>query len=346
VPYLHRLAAPVRRLAGFWLRTLRQAGLVDAVPRFELFKIPFVDYARGDGIGIGVGQAHEWSPVLIEPAPTWITRFRGLWGFFARDPAAGENAPSGPMYNRDGTVRRAWYDPVGWAGLDDVPPPDREFTVVRSAIEDLERRQSELDQAIANDARELEALGAEIVAVRGQHHLHGRLTDLEARVQAARIEAYARRRERAQNEVLLEALAGRLARLQQRDPDAVTLPEERRAHIQRLARPASAADLRMRAVLEVWAATSIGLLLVGMVTLAVMAPQHLFDGALALIGTLVVVEAVFQRRLARLVSAVAVGLAVVSVGALIYDLFWQIVVIGVLGAGLFVLWENLRELRR
>ena len=182
--------------------------------------------------------------------------------------------------------------------------------------------------------------------MRGQHHLHARLTSLEARVQAARTEAYARRRERAQNDVLLEALAGRLARLEQRAPDAVTLPEERRAHIQRLARPASAADLRLRALLEVWAATSIGLLLVGMVALAVMAPQHLFDGALALVGTLVVVEAVFQRRLARLVSTVAVGLAVVSVVVLIYDLFWQILVIGVLAAGLFVLWENLRELRR
>lgn len=346
LPYLHRLASPIRRLAGFWLQTLRQAGLVDSVPRFELFKIPFVDYARGDGSAIGAGQDHGWTPVLIDPPAAWITRFRGLWGYFARDPAAGENAPSGPMYNRDGTVRRAWYDPVGWAGLDDVTPPNREEAVVRSAIDDLEWRQSELDQAIANDARELEALGAEIVAVRGQHHLYGHLTSLEARVQAARAEAYECRRERAQNEVLLEALAGRLVRLQQRDPDAVTLPEERRAHIQRLARPASSADLRLRALLEIWAATSIGLLLVGMVALAVMAPQHLFDGALALVGTLVVVEAVFQRRLARLVSTVAVGLAVVAVAVLIYDLFWQVVVIAVLAAGLFVLWENLRELRR
>lgn len=346
VPYLHRLAAPIRRLAGFWLQTLRQAGLEDAVPRLELFKIPFVDYARGDGIGIGPAHLHDWSPVLVDPSPAWVTRFRGLWGFFARDPAAGENAPSGPMYNRDGTVRRAWYDPVGWAGLDDVPPPGREVGVVRSAVGDLETRQAELDRAIANDARELEALGAEIAAVRGQHHLHARLTSLDMRVQAARAEAYTRRRERAQNEVLLEALAARLARLQQRDPDAVTLPEERRAHIQRLARPASAADLRLRAVLEVWAATSIGLLLVGMVALAVAAPQHLFDGALALVGTLVVVEAVFQRRLARLVSTVAVGLAIVSVVVLVYDLFWQLLVIGVLAAGLFVLWENIRELRR
>jgi hypothetical protein len=346
VPYLHRLASPIRRLASFLLQTLRQAGLVDAVPRMELFKIPFVDYARGDGIRIGPGQLHDWTPVPIDPVPAWISRFRGLWGYFARDPAAGENAPSGPMYNRDGTVRRAWYDPVGWVGLDDVPPPDREIAVVESTIHDLECRQSELDAAIVLDARELEALGAEIAAVRGQHHLHGRLTSLEGRVNAARAEASTRRRERAQNAVLLEALGARLLRLQQREPGAITLPEERHAHIQRLARPASAADLRLRALLEVWAATSIGLLLLGMVGLAVAAPQHLFDGALVLIGSLVVVEAVFQRRLARLVSTVAVGLAVVSAAVLVYGLFWQLLVIGVLAAGLFVLWENLRELRR
>jgi hypothetical protein len=346
VPYLHRLAWPIRRFAAFWLQTLRQAGLSESVPRLELFKIPFVDYARGDGIGIGPGQLHEWTPVSIAPAPAWVTHFRGLWGYFARDPAAGENAPSGPMYNRDGTVRFSWYDPVGWAGLDDVPPPDRDVAVVRRSIDDLERRQSDLDHTIAGDVRELEALGSEIAAVRGQHHLHGRLTSLESRVQAARAEAYARRRERAQNAVLLEALAVRLGRLQARDPHAVTLPEERRAHIQRLARPATAADLRLRAFLEVWAASSIGLLLVGMVALSVMAPQHLFDGALAMVGTLIVVEAVFQRRLARLVSSVSVALALAAVVVLVYDLFWQILVVSVLIAGLYVLWENIRELRR
>src|SRR3954447_18062392 len=86
LPYLHRLAAPVRRLANFWLQTLRQTGLVESTPRFELFKIPFVDYARGDGISIGPGEAEGWSPVLLDPVPTWVSRFRGLWGYFARDP--------------------------------------------------------------------------------------------------------------------------------------------------------------------------------------------------------------------------------------------------------------------
>jgi hypothetical protein len=37
---------------------------------------------------------------------------------------------------------------------------------------------------------------------------------------------------------------------------------------------------------------------------------------------------------------------VVAVVVLVYDLFWQILVVTALAAGLFVLWENIRELRR
>ena len=35
----------------------------------------------------------------------WVSQYRGLWGLFARDPISGENAPAGPMYNRDGSPR-------------------------------------------------------------------------------------------------------------------------------------------------------------------------------------------------------------------------------------------------
>jgi hypothetical protein len=319
---------------------------VDGVPQFDLFRIPFVDYARGDGVAIGPDQPASWSPVLLDPVPTWVSRYRGLWGYFARDPAAGEDAPAGPMYNRDGTVRLSWSDPIGWAGLDDVPPPGREAESVRGGIARLRARQDELQRAIAAGADELEALGAEIAAVRGQHYLQARLTSLEFRIQVVRADAAANRREHAQNELLIEALTNRLGRLDALGPNAVTLPDERHAHIRRLARPTSDADLRLRALLEIWAATRNGLLLVGMVALAVAAPQHHNDGAAALVGTQVVVEAVFRRRLARLVSAVSVALAVVSLAVLVYQLFWQLLIVGALAAGLFVLWENIRELRR
>ncbi|MDP8923819.1 MAG: hypothetical protein M3O34_13180, partial [Chloroflexota bacterium] len=346
VPYLRHLTRPIGRLTAFWRRALRQRGFEQAATRPDLFRIPFVDYARGDGVAIGPGQERGWTPVLLDPVPAWVAQFRGLWGYYARDPAAGENAPSGPMYNRGGTVRRAWYDPVGWAGLDDVPTPTAELDVARRRLDELDARQRELDAAFEAGCAELQVLGVELAAVRGQVHLAGRLAELETRVRALRAQLDADRRERAQSDLIRAALLARLDRLATREPGGVTLPEERQAHIRILARPASDADLRLRRLLEVWAATSIGLLLLATVTLAAWTPEWLIDGAVAMVATFVVIEAAFRRRLARLVSSVAVGLAIASLGVLVYEFFWQLVVFAVVAAGLFILWENVHELRR
>ncbi|MCC6174664.1 MAG: NPP1 family protein [Chloroflexi bacterium] len=344
VPYLYPLARWSGRLAQFWSRSLGQTILPLGL-RPDMFRVPFVDYARGDGVTIGPDQRREWTPILLDPVPRWVSQYRGLWGYFARDPAAGENAPSGPMYRRDGAVRRAWYDPVGWAGLDKVPTPAAEPGVLRARTETLAARQAELAEQIAAHADELNQLGAELAALQTRPHLAPRLATLQGRIRALRAEVDGLRRERAQGEMLLQALAERRIQLARRPPGAVTAEDERRAHIRRLARPASPADLRLRRVMEVWAATSVGLLLVGIVALIVAAPQHLVAGIVAMIGTLVVVEAAFRRQLAGLVSTVSIALAVVAVGVLVYEFAWQIVVLGVLAAGLFVLWENVRELR-
>ena len=81
-------------------------------------RLPFVDYARGDGIALGPGEDRSWDePALLHPLPEWASNYRGLWGLYARDPVSGENAPAGPVYRRDGQVRRSWYDPVSWAGV-------------------------------------------------------------------------------------------------------------------------------------------------------------------------------------------------------------------------------------
>ena len=46
------------------------------------------------------------------------------------------------------------------------------------------------------------------------------------------------------------------------------------------------------------------------------------------------------------VIGLVIGLAVVSAFILIVEFFWQIVVIGVLTAGLYIMWDNIREIRR
>ena len=69
--------------------------------------------------------------------------FRGLWGHDTRDKLGGERGPAGPRYDRDGTVRASWGDPVGWAGLAKVSPnPGRELEHVARRIEQID---AELD---------------------------------------------------------------------------------------------------------------------------------------------------------------------------------------------------------
>ena len=118
-------------LSRFWSGTLRQGAAGRG--SLSVFTVPFVDYARGDGLSIGPGQAKEWTPVNLDPVPDWVTKYRGLWGLFTGDQLGGENAPAGPMYNRDGTVRQAWYDPFGFAGLDKVAAAGRGPAAPRTA---------------------------------------------------------------------------------------------------------------------------------------------------------------------------------------------------------------------
>ncbi|MFA5873253.1 MAG: hypothetical protein WC832_04745, partial [Anaerolineales bacterium] len=84
----------IRTWNRLWTETLGQ-------PAINSFHIPFVDFARGDGLRIGPGEPQTWSPVLMDESTVWVSQYRGLWGLFARDPISGENAPAGPMYNRD-----------------------------------------------------------------------------------------------------------------------------------------------------------------------------------------------------------------------------------------------------
>ncbi|MEV4277481.1 hypothetical protein [Actinoplanes xinjiangensis] len=111
--------------------------------------IPYVDYARGDGRAVGPGQSEQWHPVPIDDETGWVRDFRGLWGRDTRDRLGGERGPAGPRYGRDGTVRPAWADPVGWAGLAKVVPDqaeERRLVAIRTQ-RDLDRL-AELDDEI------------------------------------------------------------------------------------------------------------------------------------------------------------------------------------------------------
>ena len=178
VPPLKRLAALIKSLRTFWVKVVRQGTGAGPALR-NVLAIPFVEYARGDGLSLGPGQDRGWQAVLLDPAPDWLTGYRGLWGLYVRDPMGGENAPAGPMFNRDGTPRGAWYDPLAYAGLNLLLPPPAEKKRLAFERRRLARHRRRLRQQIEEGLAAIQAeLPAELVlgsAVCADHRGHSPL---------------------------------------------------------------------------------------------------------------------------------------------------------------------------
>lgn len=341
LPFLLPLVQFVDKQKKFWQKLLRHDEQQDEQFRkgFNFFRAPFVEYARGDGLAIGPGQDKIWAePCLLEPPPKWALHYRGLWGLYARDPLSTENAPAGPVYRRDGTMRRSWYDPLGWAGLDKLPPPNQILSRVLDQWLEVEARQSMLAQTIDEKSGELIKLGVEAAAMRGQTHLRKLHATHQEKIDNLSEELNQIRAQLAADQARLEALGLYAARLRagQRSPV--------RAHLRRAHHPASDARLRFNRFAEAWAAVSIGLMLISFVILVLFAQHYLIWGLVSLVSLMVLVEAGFRRQLARLVTSITIGLAIISALILLYDFFWQIVILAVLLAGGYIMWENVREL--
>jgi hypothetical protein len=321
-------------LRRFWRGTLGQLGAGQPPGR-----APFIDFARGDGVAIGRGQESEWTPVCIDEATPWASAYRGLWGFYAQDPISGENAPGGPMYNRDGSPRPSWFDPLGFAELDKLPPPSVELALLFEEIESLSRRQDDLAARLPQEAATLQQLGLRLESMEGNPHLaaqHEKLT-LQVAEQAAKLKAL--RRERSENDAVLEGLSRRLERLRAGRRD------DPRAHIREAAEPVPATEMRFRRVAELWAAFSLSLLLVGVVALVQFAPEDAWAGVVVLLIVLVLGESVLRATFVRTVNRVAVILALVATVILVLH-FWKSVLIGgLLALAVFLILQRVQELR-
>jgi hypothetical protein len=339
LPLLSPFFQILNKVRSVWANTLHQGEKPVEIVPLHHFRVPFVDYARGDGVSLGPGQLMNWNAISLNPLPLWVRDYRGLWGLYTRDPATGENAPAGPMYNRDGTVRQSWYDPVGWAGLTKVPPPDE-------AMDYLDRQRAlsrdnrlRLEQEIILKSAELAGLGLETAAMEGYPHMailhdrnHARLDDLSRELNELR-------RQMTEEEAKLDVLDWHEARLLMGDQGSL------RSHIQRAHQPSSDIDLRLGRLAEAFAAISTTLLLTSIVVLIAFAQQYLLFGLAAMIGAIIFIESGFRRQLTRLIASVSVGLAIVCGLVLIYQFFWPILVAMALLGGLYILWENIREMR-
>ena len=202
----------------------------------------------------------------------------------------------------------------------------------------MRREQQDLQSEIQEKSFELRNLSMAARAMRTQPHLQRLHADYNSRVETLSDELARLRKELAARRALQHTLDGYGTLLE------AGVRESPRTHIRRPSLPAEDERFRAGRLAEVWAAASIGLMLVVLVGLIYFARHFMVFGLSAMIALFAFVEATFRGRLVRTVTSVTIGLAVVAALVLIYEFFWSAVALVVVIIGSYLLWDNLREL--
>jgi hypothetical protein len=329
-PRLQRFSVAFGR---YWRTTLGQGSDQGRNP----MRIPFIDFARGDGVAVGPGTSNEWTPNIISESTPWVSGYRGMWGLYAQDPISGENAPGGPMYERDGSPRPSWFDPLGFAGLDRVPPPPRELDALERERTHIENRQRELGEVIPREATLVQELGVRLDSMRGSPHLAAEAESLDAEATLRSSTLRELRKERFENDAVLEGLRRRVERRRAGERD------DPRAHIAHAAEPVAPAKMRFNGAAEIWAAVSVSALLIGLAVLMLVSPKNVWAELVILVLAFIVGESVLRGTFVRTVNRLAVLAALVAVVVLFVQ-FWQLVVVALLVAlAAFLLYQRFRE---
>ncbi len=281
-----------------------------------------------------------WTPILIDDGTPWVNDYDGLFGLDTEDRFAGERAPAGPKWTREGRPRQSWLDPVAFAGLDATPPPGRAVETLTIELADL---RAEVD---ANEAKILELEGeAQRLGVRVSTVQHaGRSRPFVETLTAERDGIVATMRGlRVQNASFLSVIGDseeELARLRAGDRG------DARAHLRHVVHPQDPSEIRLSRLLDVWSAVGVSLAILVLAVLLFAAPQYLWVGLLLVIGVSIMIEALVRRRFLRLLLDVTIILAVIGAVILVGSNLVLFIALALLTIGFLILRDNVRELRR
>jgi hypothetical protein len=325
-------------LRKFWVEKLGQGSIEKVEEQVgSLLSIPFIDYARGDGVGIGPGEKNSWSPIVLTEETGWSEQYRGLWGLDTQDPLGGERAPAGPKYNRDGSVRTAWYDPLGWAGLDKVPPPSLTPAQLREHISALTQEQETLKEEIGQKREAVRSLALEVQALHETDYLNHLYRTQAEQLAAAQKELqtlYARSTELAETSTAARSYLHKIERGDWGDPQA-------HLHHKHPPQPPVGQQARLT---ELWAAVSGGLLLLALTVLILLFPEYWLGLGLTVAAIFITIEATVRGRLANLLLNVTIGLAAINGLVLIWEFWWLVLLVAAFVMVIIMIRENLHEL--
>ncbi len=335
---VEQIAVRLRRL---WYEQLRM-GRADQTETGRqgrpLLSIPHIDYARGDGKSIGPGQSEPWTPVVIGDATPWVDKYRGLWGLDTRDFIGGERAPSGPKYNRDGSVRQSWFDPLGWAGMDKVPTPPEIPHKLQQRAAELEQQLEALDGRIVEQRRVVEELELDITSLRDSEYGGEIAKDKEGMAAAAHKALGAMQRERVVAVETIKSLQAMQRRIVAGEKSSPT------AHLRTVHHPEPPLPPHGR-IVDLWAALSGAVAVLAIAYLLLFRPP-LWLALVVVVGlALGAIEAATRGRLTNYLLTTVIILALTASAILVIE-FWQLIIaLAIIAAVVFMVIDNLRELR-
>ena len=322
----------------FWSETLRQ-GTVRGAGGAPIGSVPFVDYARGDGKAVGPGRADAWSPIVIGDDTPWVDRYRGLFGLDTYDRFAGERAPAGPKYARDGRPRQSWIDPVGFVALDATPPPGQAAGILEGRIESLQSDRAEELAKVDELSARAQALGTQVVALQRAGRSQAFIdTIAKQRDDAVSELTAARAHAEVVGETIVEA-RDQIARLAAGDIG------DPRSHLHMVVRPQSQRDIRRSRLLDFWSAIGVGLAVIFIGVVLVFDPGRIWLALLIVAVGYLAIETIIRRRVLQTLLDITLILAGISLILIVIQNLVLVLALGVVAVGFVILRDNVRELR-
>ncbi|MFC3996666.1 hypothetical protein ACFOVU_12125 [Nocardiopsis sediminis] len=339
--------AILRGVIRFWRRLTERLFRSDSAIVRHGIGVPFVDYARGDGVRVGPGGDRTWTAVVIDDTTPWVRGFRGLWGRDTRDWLDGERAPSGPRYERDGSVRWSWADPLAWVGLQKVPASEAEARAgLAEHVRTLEEQIAEADEGIVTARADLRRLASARVVLAREAHSGPRADEYGERVDKAEADLGALYAQRSR---LIDERDAHQAALE--GEDSVLAGTTDHLHSPHLPYASGASGQRPTRFMYVWATLSTPLLIIALGALVVLRLGSLTIPAM--VGAVLVfamIDAFARRKLMSFLTGFAIFLLVAGVIAGIIAAFvasWRIALLVPLSAIVVILLVvNVRDLLR
>jgi hypothetical protein len=204
---------------------------------------------------------------------------------------------------------------------------------------ELKARLEEIAAALTVKVSDLQELGIQLRAMQGNPFLAIPYDALQRQTNKLSEEIKSLRREQSESMGLSETLERRREQL------LANIADDPRAHILHLGRPVNPARMRFNRLAELWAAVSISALLLGFVIIWLVRPDLLLGGALVMVVSFILLDALLRGTYVSTINTIAVLLALAGVVILVIWNWEELLVGSIVAAAIFLLVQKVRELR-